>query len=567
MKIKILLLFLIFVCSGIKAQDLVLTGNALVSIQADGIPVSVSGVKLKDNSILKHAEFIKLNRPGFIVLDGKGARLHTNQLATGKKVEITVGIDSKTSVKIVNTGGPSAFSIGMEDLSEPDALPYFWKLSSIHRSGEEKTNIQLTWEVAAEPTGFTLKGLVQKIGNVWRSLANKLLKTSSAEFENHQGLGAEAMFTIKSIHLDSDFDGVPDIQEMTDGTDPYDATDYLDSDGDEVPDYVEILNGTDVLDPVDFRDSDEDGVPDYIELIQGTDPNDNTDFQDSNGDGIADYIRDRSAIALMGLETIHLAWGISDVEANLPERIPVVTGSGNIVFMEIDWKTENVNSLKRGNYSVLGTLLLPKGIYNTYGLIPELIVQILPKPAPTDIVLDNNSFEGDINEFFIPVGSLTVIDPVDDMHSILLHKDGYDNKYFEIKDGMLFWSSSERAEGKINFTIVLQVTDRDGNSLEKLFEINRIRPRLSEIEVVNTFTPNADGMNENWGVPELRFYQGSRIQVFERSGKRLFYTENPDVLWDGTFEGKAMPVGTYYWVIEVRETGETRKGLLNLIRQ
>jgi gliding motility-associated-like protein len=58
-----------------------------------------------------------------------------------------------------------------------------------------------------------------------------------------------------------------------------------------------------------------------------------------------------------------------------------------------------------------------------------------------------------------------------------------------------------------------------------------------------------------------------RIQVFDRGGDRLFYTENPDIRWDGTHKGKELPIGTYYWTIEVGETGEVRKGMLNLLRK
>ncbi len=125
----------------------------------------------------------------------------------------------------------------------------------------------------------------------------------------------------------------------------------------------------------------------------------------------------------------------------------------------------------------------------------------------------------------------------------------------------------DRAEGKTTFTIIVRVTDRDVNTLYKFLEIRRVRMDINEIEVFNTFTPDGDGMNDTWGVPEIRFYQGSRVQVFERSGERVFYTEDPDVRWDGTYNGKVLPVGTYFWVLELRETGETRRGMLNLIRQ
>jgi gliding motility-associated-like protein len=85
--------------------------------------------------------------------------------------------------------------------------------------------------------------------------------------------------------------------------------------------------------------------------------------------------------------------------------------------------------------------------------------------------------------------------------------------------------------------------------------------------VSNTFTPNGDGVNDKWSVPGLRFYEGARVSVFDKAGDRLFYTEIPDQGWDGTFKGKQLPIGSYFWVIEAIEVGEIRRGILNLIRK
>ncbi|MEX2512288.1 MAG: gliding motility-associated C-terminal domain-containing protein [Cyclobacteriaceae bacterium] len=68
------------------------------------------------------------------------------------------------------------------------------------------------------------------------------------------------------------------------------------------------------------------------------------------------------------------------------------------------------------------------------------------------------------------------------------------------------------------------------------------------------------------GVPALRFYAGVRIQVFERSGNRVFYTENPDKKWDGNYNGKPLSIGTYFWTNEIRELGTIRKGILNILK-
>jgi gliding motility-associated-like protein len=183
------------------------------------------------------------------------------------------------------------------------------------------------------------------------------------------------------------------------------------------------------------------------------------------------------------------------------------------------------------------------------------------------VTITNNTFVGSTTQFFISVGDFVVNDPVDNIHVVSLLGDGYDNKYFEIKSNILFWSSAERAAGKTSFSIVIRVTDRDGNTLDKFFTINRTRKDFNSLTITNAYSPNGDGANDAWGVPELRFYEGVRIQIFNSGGSRLFYTENPDIRWDGTYNGKEMPVGSYFWVIEVIETGEMRRGMLNLIRK
>lgn len=189
-----------------------------------------------------------------------------------------------------------------------------------------------------------------------------------------------------------------------------------------------------------------------------------------------------------------------------------------------------------------------------------------------DLSLNNTSFEGSTSTFFIPVGDFTVKSSRTTTSTKTplftnLFGPGYDNPFFFIKDNTLFWNSADPAPGKKTFLILAQVKDRKGNTVEKFFEIKRTRPEFSALTVTNTFTPNGDKVNDNWGVPGIRFYEGARISVYDRGGVRLFYTENPDSRWDGTYEGKEMPVGSYYWVIQIEETGEKRRGMLNLLRK
>ena len=189
-----------------------------------------------------------------------------------------------------------------------------------------------------------------------------------------------------------------------------------------------------------------------------------------------------------------------------------------------------------------------------------------------DLSLNNNSFAGSTTVFFIPVGAFTVKSSRTTTSTKTplvtnLFGAGYDNPYFYINDNILFWNSADPAPGKETFLILAQVKDRKGNSVEKFFEIKRMRPDFFSLVVTNSFSPNGDGVNDSWGIPGIRFFEGARISVYDRGGSRLFYTENPDIRWDGSFEGKQMPIGTYFWTIEIRETGEMRRGMLNLIRK
>jgi gliding motility-associated-like protein len=189
-----------------------------------------------------------------------------------------------------------------------------------------------------------------------------------------------------------------------------------------------------------------------------------------------------------------------------------------------------------------------------------------------DLSLSNASFEGSTTVFFIPVGDFTVKSSRTTTSTKTplftnLFGPGYDNRYFEIKDNILFWSSADPAPGKEIFQILAQVLDRKGNAVTKFFDIKRTRPEFSSLVVNNSFSPNGDGINDNWSVPSLRFYEGARISVFDKVGSRMFYTEIPDQGWDGTFNGKELPIGSYFWVIEALEVGEMRRGILNLIRK
>ncbi|MDE0561265.1 MBG domain-containing protein [Algoriphagus sp. NF] len=369
------------------------------------------------------------------------------------------------------------------------------------------------------------------------------------------------------ITNDSDGDGVPDEVELEDGTDPNDPDDFKDSDGDGVPDKVEEDAGTDPNDSSDYPDIDEDGVPDYVEDRDGTDPNNGSDFLDSDGDGVPDYVQDRSIVEFVS-QSVTVAWGTAADDVPLADEVVGITGLGEFINLPVSWSLTGFNPLIVSTNNFRGTVTLPEGLFNPYELDPVVSITVEPKPAPQDLNLSENSFIAIPDVFFQEIGFFTVIDPSDDVHEISLIDGALDNAYFEIIDGILFWSSAEQVSGRTQFRIRVRVTDRAGNILDKEFQIERQRTPLDQLDIPNTFTPNNDGVNDTWGVPALRYYEGVQIQIIEvGSGNRVFYTEDPDVRWDGRVNGRDPVVTSYVWVITVVETGEVRRGMLNLLKQ
>jgi gliding motility-associated-like protein len=250
----------------------------------------------------------------------------------------------------------------------------------------------------------------------------------------------------------------------------------------------------------------------------------------------------------------------------LPTQVMVLTEDGSLYKQTVQWDVSKLNVLKRGDYTIEGTLVQEEWSTNPKGIKAYQRIRVNAKPAPTGLSIDNNTFKVEGKVFFVPIGRLIVQDAVDNIHELALVKGARDNGYFEIKNNILYWSSAERVPGRKEFKVLVRVTDRDGNQIERELTLNRQRKSVSEIEIVNTITPNGDGKNDNWGVSDLRYYDGVTISIFEKSGTRVFSTNNPDERWNGTFNGKELTVGTYYWIIEVKETGEVRKGMVNLLR-
>ena len=72
-----------------------------------------------------------------------------------------------------------------------------------------------------------------------------------------------------------------------------------------------------------------------------------------------------------------------------------------------------------------------------------------------------------------------------------------------------------------------------------------------EIKIPNGFTPNADGKNDYWQLDLIYMFPDNEVEVYNRWGEQLFYSKGYAVPFNGQYKGKDLPVGTYYYIINL----------------
>jgi gliding motility-associated-like protein len=113
-----------------------------------------------------------------------------------------------------------------------------------------------------------------------------------------------------------------------------------------------------------------------------------------------------------------------------------------------------------------------------------------------------------------------------------------------------------------DITYTLTVTTADGCSVTDDVFVKY----LADIKIPNTFTPNGDGYNDRWEILSLDSYPGSVLEVYNTAGQLMYRTVGYAKPWDGTNNGRALPAGTYYYVLDPKNGRKKIAGYVTIIR-
>ena len=113
-----------------------------------------------------------------------------------------------------------------------------------------------------------------------------------------------------------------------------------------------------------------------------------------------------------------------------------------------------------------------------------------------------------------------------------------------------------------DITYTLQLTSSDGCVVSDDVFVRVLKAPT----VPNVFTPNGDGINDKWEIRYLDTYPGATVEIFNRYGQLLFQSKGYSKPWDGTFNGKPVPAGTYYYIINPKNGRKQIAGFVDIVR-
>lgn len=336
--------------------------------------------------------------------------------------------------------------------------------------------------------------------------------------------------------VDMDGDGVLNVKEAADNTDPKNNCSFLtesitlpvtspkDCDMDGVENARDLDDDNDgILDTVETTsDFDQDGIPNYLDLDSDNDGCLDVleaGFTDANGDGVL---------------------GNSPIQVN--NEGLVIEQGGYTTPLDV-----NTNGLF-DFVEVLDPIEIPEPIEKQ--VVPDSNLQITvgyPFSLFTNLVFQWQSHQGDgvwetvkENNQYIGTNSseLTIT---------------------SVKENMAGW----QFRLKVSFINAACETIAYGNPITIVNE---------SLHFPNAFSPNGDGINDTWEIIGLSAFPNHSLTIYNRWEQKVYATSNYLNDWNGTsnlgnnLNPNALPDGVYFYLFEERPGGTTHKGFIYLRR-
>lgn len=111
---------------------------------------------------------------------------------------------------------------------------------------------------------------------------------------------------------------------------------------------------------------------------------------------------------------------------------------------------------------------------------------------------------------------------------------------------------------------IITVLDQKGCSLVETVLV----PEKCNPFIYNTISPNGDGVNDTWVIPDIESFPDNEVRIYNRWGEVIFEADSYLNTWTGTTtDGKPLSAGAYYYVVRLNDANDkVLSGAITIIR-
>jgi gliding motility-associated-like protein len=136
---------------------------------------------------------------------------------------------------------------------------------------------------------------------------------------------------------------------------------------------------------------------------------------------------------------------------------------------------------------------------------------------------------------------------------------------FESKDVQLATISGDILTGVSRGNVQIRAYNAGDQNYTAAEALATVEIYSTHKDVMHLFTPNNDGINDQWELPELAAWGKCDVKVYNRWGQLVFADKDYHNQWEGISKGSQLPEGAYYFIVITENAGEV-KGTVNVVR-
>ncbi len=137
---------------------------------------------------------------------------------------------------------------------------------------------------------------------------------------------------------------------------------------------------------------------------------------------------------------------------------------------------------------------------------------------------------------------------------------GAGNHHFLWSNGTTSPNAQNLASGFYNVVV------SDDNQCEIRLDY-QIEPNYTEcVEIPSSFSPNNDGINDEWVIRRLDEYSNAKVQVYNKWGNLLYINQGIYFPWNGLYNGNPLPSEVYYYIIDLNNGDSPYTGTITILR-